>query len=126
MDTDAAGIWHHATAIRWTEEAEAELHRRLGIVKETFGATPRVHLEFDFKFPLYFDDEVDITLTVATVGETSLRYEATVDRDGDRAVSGQLVIALIDRGTGETRPWPPHMRKLLEESDPSEDNVSAI
>jgi acyl-CoA thioester hydrolase len=124
MDTDAAGIWHHATVIRWTEEAEAELHRRLGIVKETFGSTPRVHLEFDFRFPLYFDDEVEITLTVATVGETSLKYEATVDRDGERAASGQLVIALIDRATGKTRPWPPHLRRLLDDSDPRDDNAA--
>lgn len=125
IDTDAAGIWHHATAIRWTEEAEAELHRRLGIIKETFGATPRVHLEYDFRFPLFFDDEVEITLTVASVGESSVGYEATIDRDGDRAVSGRMVIALIDRGTGETRPWPAHMRQLLEEPGRGDDNASA-
>jgi len=43
MDTDAAGFWDHSTAIRWIEEAEAELHGRLGIIPETFGATPRAH-----------------------------------------------------------------------------------
>lgn len=58
IDTDAAGIWHHSLATRWAEEAEAELHRELGIIDETFGATPRVRTEFDFSDPLRFDDEV--------------------------------------------------------------------
>ena len=44
MDTDAAGIWYHSTVIRWAEDAEAELHRQLGIVQRTFGATPRVNI----------------------------------------------------------------------------------
>ncbi len=32
IDTDAAGIWHHSNVVRWAEEAEAELHRQLGII----------------------------------------------------------------------------------------------
>jgi hypothetical protein len=39
MDTDAAGIWHYSTVLRWAEKAETELHRLLGIVGDTFGVS---------------------------------------------------------------------------------------
>ena len=113
MDTDAAGHWHHSAAIRWTEDAEAELHRRLGIINETFGATPRVHVEYDFGCRLFFDDEVEITLSIASVGESSLNYEVRVDRGGEMAASGRVVIVLIDRQSGRAVPWPTHIRGLL-------------
>jgi acyl-CoA thioester hydrolase len=113
MDTDAAGIWHHSTVTRWTEEAEAELHRQLGIIAETFGVTPRVHLEYDFRVPLAFDDEVEVRLSVGRVGDSSVEYEITVDRDGDRAVTGRMVAVLIDRVTRRRRTWPDHLRAAL-------------
>lgn len=113
MDTDAAGIWHHSTAIRWAEEAEAKLHRNLGIVNRTFGATPRVSVEFNYGAPLRFDDEVDVTLTVGALGETSITYEVLIDRDGETLSSGRMVAVLIDRTSGVKKPWPPDMRALL-------------
>ena len=113
MDTDAAGIWHHSTAIRWTEEAEAELHRQLGVIAETFGATPRVHLEYDFILPLVFDDEVEVRLVVQKMGESSVDYQITVDRDGERAVVGRMVAVLIDQQTGRRRAWPGHLIHAL-------------
>jgi YbgC/YbaW family acyl-CoA thioester hydrolase len=113
MDTDAAGVWHHSTAVRWMEEAEAELHRQLGIIDETFGSTPRVHVEFDFGAPVRFDDEVEIRLEVADVGSSSVTYEFTVERAGERAVTGRVVIVLIDGVAGRARPWPDHLRSAL-------------
>lgn len=113
MDTDAAGIWHHSTIIRWTEDAEAELHRRLGIIEETFGATPRVNLEYSFSRPLAFDDTVDITLEVTGLGETSITYGITVDHDDDPVATGRMTAVLIDRETGKRRSWPDHLRQAL-------------
>ena len=64
MDTDAAGIYHWTTAFRLGEAAEAELHTRLGIAHLTFGRTPRVAIQAEFRSPLRFNDEVDVELTV--------------------------------------------------------------
>lgn len=113
IDTDAAGIWHHSLATRWAEEAEAELHRELGIIDETFGATPRVRTEFDFNDPLRFDDEVDITLTVADLGDTSVIYDIEVMVDSRAVVRGRMIAVLIDRDTGKKRSWPDHLRDAL-------------
>lgn len=113
MDTDAAGIWHHSVVIRWLEEAEADLHRALGISDRTFGATPRVRTEFSFATPVRFDDLVDVTLTVAALGETSITYDLEVTHDGQPVASGRIVAVLIDRDTGLKRPWPDDLRSAL-------------
>ncbi len=113
MDTDAAGVWHNSAAIRWAEEAEAELHRRLGIVELTFGATPRVRMEFEFSAPLVFDDVIDIILTVAELGRTSITYLITVQKGGELAVSGTVIAVFIDRDTGAKRPWTDELRQAL-------------
>jgi acyl-CoA thioester hydrolase len=113
MDTDAAGIWHHSVVLRWAEEAEAELHRALGIIDLTFGATPRVKTEFDFPSSVRFDDVVDITLNVSHLGTTSVTYEIDV-MSGERPVAnGRMVAVFIDRATGEKRPWPDSVRDSL-------------
>lgn len=116
MDTDAAGIWHHSVVTRWTEEAEAELHRQLGIIDQTFGATPRVRTEFDFGRALGFDDVVQVDLSVATLGETSVTYRIEVSNGANLVASGKLVAVFIDRETGEKRPWTPDLRAALEPS----------
>jgi YbgC/YbaW family acyl-CoA thioester hydrolase len=113
MDTDAAGIWHHSTLVRWAEEAEAELHRQIGIIQESFGATPRVHVEFDYFLPLRFDELVRLTLKVAEVGKTSVTYEFDLFRENDRIAQGKMVAVFIERQTGEKRPWPESMRSAL-------------
>jgi len=113
MDTDAAGIWHHSTVIRWAEDAEAELHRQLGIVSRTFGATPRVNIDFNFGAPVRFDDEVDVTLSVVSLGETSVTYQVSVERDGETLAAGKMVAVLIDATSGAKKPWPEDMRRLL-------------
>ena len=116
MDTDAAGIWHHSTVIRWAEDAEAELHRQLGIVSRTFGATPRVNIDFNFGAPVRFDDEVDVTLSVISLGETSVTYQVSVERAGDTLAAGKMVAVLIDATSGAKKPWPDDMRRLLSSS----------
>lgn len=113
MDTDAAGIWHHSVVIRWAEEAEAELHRELGIIDETFGATPRVRTEFEFGLPLRFDEVVDITLTVVELGRTSITYLVEVVSGSREIATGRMVAVLIDRQSGEKLSWPDHLRVVL-------------
>ncbi|HSJ83742.1 MAG TPA: thioesterase family protein [Acidimicrobiia bacterium] len=112
MDTDAAGIWHYSTAIRFAEAAETELHRQLGIIDHTFGHTPRAHVEFDFSRTARFDDVIEITLGVSGVGTTSLTYSVTMTCQGDPVASGRVVTVFIDEG-GKPTPWPAQVREAL-------------
>ncbi len=114
IDTDAGVIWHYSTVIRFAEAVEGEMHRELGISEFTFGTLPRVHVEFDFVRPVLFDEMVSITLTVASVGSSSLTYDIELSVDGSRVASGKVVAVLVDRETGQTMPWPDEIRAKLE------------
>lgn len=103
-DTDAAGVWHHSTLWRWAEEAEAELHRQLGITQHTFGHTPRRHVEAEFLAPLRFDDLVDVEITVAAVGRTSVRYDVAVEHDGTPVARATFTAVLVLDGA--VTAWP--------------------
>ncbi len=103
-DTDAAAVWHHSTLWRWVEEAEAELHRSLGVIEHTFGNTPRRHLEAEFLRPLRFDDLVDVELWVARMGGSSVTYEATVVHAGDVVATASMTAVLVIDGSAA--PWP--------------------
>ena len=112
QDTDAAGHYHHATVIRWVEAAEAALHEELGL-PELFGVVPRVRYEVDYLARLWFRDRVRITLRTAQLGRTSVRYEFTVDRDGEPAARGAMVCVLTDPDGGGTTAWPDQVRAAL-------------
>ena len=117
MDTDAAGIWHHSTVIRWAEDAEAELHRQLGIVQRTFGATPRVNIEFNYGVPLRFDDQVDVVISVVALGNTSITYQIDVDRDGESIAKGKMVAVFTDMESGAKKDWPQDIPQVLSPSE---------
>jgi acyl-CoA thioester hydrolase len=94
IDTDAAGHWHNATLWRFVEDAEARLHRDLGIIDVTFGRTPRRRVEAEFLVPLRFDRDATVTLRVAALGRTSATYEVDV-ADGDVAIATARVVVVF-------------------------------
>ena len=113
IDTDAAGRWHFTTAFRLAEEAEAELHRSLGVADLTFGRTPRRKVECEFLIPLKFDDEIDVTLSVQKVGRTSVTYSLSLERAGEVAARGELVMVYIDPETEQAVELPEAVRTAL-------------
>lgn len=116
-DTDASGHWHNTAAFRMIEWAETALLERLGLLDDVYSRLPRVHVEADFHRSLEFRDLVDATISIAGVGDSSLTYAFTIDRDGDRCVTMTVVTALVD-AEGRKRSWPEGHRKLLTESGP--------
>jgi acyl-CoA thioesterase FadM len=54
------------------------MHTALGIADRTFGATPRLSVEMDFKRALRFNDEVEASLVVTAVGRSSVSYWFTL------------------------------------------------
>jgi acyl-CoA thioester hydrolase len=114
MDTDAAGIYHWSTVIRFAEAAEMELHTALGIAPVTFGATPRVKAGFDFRRPLRFNDRATIDLSVREVGRSSVRYRVVLSDDEQRTVAeGEMTAVFIDTESGRSVAWPPPVRAAL-------------
>ena len=110
-DTDASGHYHHSNVIRWVEAAEQALYERLGVTM--FGTTPRVHYEVDYLSRLWLGDRLDVELTLASVGRTSLRYEFVVRRGDDVAARGVMVCVNSDPDSSGTTPWPDDVRTAL-------------
>jgi YbgC/YbaW family acyl-CoA thioester hydrolase len=117
IDTDAAGHWHNATLWRFVEEAEARLHRDLGIIATTFGHTPRRHVEAEYFTPLRFDRDATITLRVVALGRTSATYEVEVV-DGRTAIATARVVIVFIDDEGRPAPWPAAVARALAEGDP--------
>jgi acyl-CoA thioester hydrolase len=116
IDTDAAGIFHWTTVFRMAEAAEAALHTSLGIADRTFGVSPRVRIECDFRASAEFNDLLDVNLAVRKVGRTSLVQGFRISRGKVLIAEGEMTICLIDRVTQKATPWPEDMRTLLEMS----------
>jgi acyl-CoA thioesterase FadM len=117
-DTDASTNYHNTAAFRFIEVAETAMLERLGLLDDVYGRLPRVHIEADFLRALRFRDVVDIELSVAGVGESSITYEFEMRSGGEVAVRGKAVAALLSGAGGRPVPWPDEHRKLLLSAGP--------
>ena len=103
-DTDAAGIVHFSAFFFWMESAEHELLRELAIpvVEGKDSARqgsdhggheswPRVSAGCDYKAAVRFGDEIDILVTVAEIGRSSVTYAFRFEHAGAWVAQGRVV-----------------------------------
>src|SRR5262245_9340224 len=78
IDTDMAGIVHYSNFARYAEQAESEFFRALKLTlvgmqpDGTKVGWPRVSCSFSFKAPAYFEDVLEIRITIQRIGVKSL------------------------------------------------------
>jgi len=111
VDTDAGGRIHFTAAFRWAEAAELGLYRALGLI-EYVPHLPRRHVEADYHRVLVFEDEIDLTLTVASVGTTSVTYAWLIEHDGELAIEGRHTVVKVD-DAGRAQPLDDAFRAAL-------------
>jgi 4-hydroxybenzoyl-CoA thioesterase/acyl-CoA thioester hydrolase len=96
-DTDAAGIAHFSAFFFWMESAEHELLRAAGVavVEHASGGAeaswPRVSATCDYRSAVRFGDELDIDVSVASIGRTSVTYAFEFTHEGLGVASGRVV-----------------------------------
>jgi acyl-CoA thioester hydrolase len=114
MDNDVYGHVNNAlyysffdTVINHFLIAEAGLDFHVG---EVIGLAVETHCQF-FQ-PISFPDVIDAGLRTAHVGNTSVRYEVGLFRQGEdlAAAFGYFVHVFVDRGTRRPVPIPAPMR----------------
>jgi len=68
-----------------------------------------------FRAPAHFDDELEITLEIERLGNTSMVSAIAISRDGDMLAEGRIVHIFVraDR-VGEKAAIPDNMRQILE------------
>ncbi len=67
-----------------------------------------------FRAPARFDDELDITLEVERLGNTSMVSAIGIARDGETLAEGRIVHIFVRANRlGEKAPIPDHVRRRL-------------
>ncbi|HXE80313.1 MAG TPA: thioesterase family protein [Vicinamibacterales bacterium] len=114
-ELDSAGIVHFSWYFRYMEEAEHALWRQAGLSIARPDATvafPRVAASFEYHRPLRFEEEFDVHIRVAAIGEKSIRYTCSIERDGVAIATGSATIVCATRaadGTLKSAPIPPEI-----------------
>jgi acyl-CoA thioester hydrolase len=103
-ETDAAGIVHFSWFFRYMEEAEHALWREAGLSVAAPGAEvgwPRVSATCDYHRALHFEDEFEIRLRVAAIGEKTIRFACLLTRDEAKIATGGLTVACVSKRPNE-------------------------
>jgi 4-hydroxybenzoyl-CoA thioesterase len=122
-DTDAAQIVYTGSCLDFALEAiEAMLRARIGLdwyrlnVEEGLGA-PFVTVTLDFLRPVTPKDELDIAVTVARLGKSSVSYgiDGRIAATGVTAFAASATAVFIDKKINKSVAIPERYRKPFEE-----------
>jgi YbgC/YbaW family acyl-CoA thioester hydrolase len=105
-ETDLAGVVHFSCYFRYMEEAEHALWRAAGLTVDRAGAElgyPRVSATFDYRSPLFFEDELTIVARIHAVTKRTIKYSFTFTRNGTSIGTGWLTTACATRTAGAMR-----------------------
>lgn len=97
-ETDLAGVVHFSCFFRYMEEAEHALWREAGLSIARRGSEigwPRVAASFEFKRPLYFEDEFQACVRIVAMTHKTIRYACALSKDGETVATGSMTIACV-------------------------------
>ena len=119
-ETDMAGVLHFANYFRYMEEIEHAFwrsHGRSVVTREEHReiSWPRVAVACEYFAPAHFEDELDLSLTVVSVGERSVTFEVDFRRVGQRTALGRMTAVCCEAGPGQFRAMaiPDEVRQTL-------------
>lgn len=94
-ETDAAGIVHFSSFFLYMEQAEHAFWRHLGlsVFRQATGdllvSWPRVSVSCQYRGPVGFEDEVDLQLSIARLGEKSITFKFSMRVKGRHVADGE-------------------------------------
>ncbi len=119
-DTDEAGILFFARQLHFAHDTYEDLLRAVGFPMEALLASdaffvPIVHTEAQFHKSMRTGDEIEATVTIERLGDTSytLSYEFR-NAGGEVAGKAKTVHVTVDRQSGKKMSLPHHLREALE------------
>lgn len=118
QETDPMGFLHHAYYFTYFEIGRTELLRAAGgnyrQMEESGLLVVVVKAECRFHRPARYDDLLRLRTTVTRVTQAKIEHRYELLRDGERLATGQVTLAVVDRG-GKVLPVPEWMRMENEE-----------
>jgi acyl-CoA thioester hydrolase len=128
-DTDLAGIAHFAQFFPYMEDCEHAFYRSLDYsahqMRDGEGGCvgwPRIHVSCDYRKPLRFEDEVEVELIVAEVGNKTIEYRFQFRRTKGEstviAAEGKMIVACVrfSEGAMEAVKIPQAIRDNIEQA----------
>lgn len=117
-DTDAGGIVYHANYLRYAERGRSEALRVLGMphaeMMERHGRMFVVHrAEIDYERPARLDDLLTVATRVRRIGAARVALDQEVRRGAETLVRIRLMLACVDRASGQAARLPEPMRAAL-------------
>jgi len=116
-DTDQMGVVYYANYLRFFESARAAYWRSLGKTYKDLEAAqvalPVIEAHCNYKKPSYYEDLLEVDVTVGELRAASLRFVYTIRRGADVIAEGHTRHAVIGP-TGRPRALPDEFRDLLE------------
>ncbi len=103
-ETDMAGIVHFAMFFRYMEEAEHALWRAAGLTIASPGEPvgwPRVSAAFDYRAPLHFQDDFEVTVDIARVSRRTIDYTFSLTCEGRAIGGGSITTASVSKSPGQ-------------------------
>ena len=122
-DTDAAGVVHFSRILCYVEEAEHAYLLALGLdVASEREGWPIVKVDVDYRRPLVFNEEVDISIEPFSCGKTSVSWSFAVFCDGAMVAEGIITTVRVD-GSGKAQEIPEILRnKVTEQNEDVEED----
>jgi 1,4-dihydroxy-2-naphthoyl-CoA hydrolase len=114
--TDAAGRLFFANQFCLVHEAKEHFFETIGFTMQELLEHPQVsfplvHASSDFKARLDTCDQIDISVGIVKIGETSVVFESVITKGGVLAGTATTVNVAVDRVTGKKVPLPQDWRK---------------
>jgi acyl-CoA thioester hydrolase len=118
-DTDAQGIVYYGRYLPYFDLARVEYHRKLGLLDMEIGDDGVEFvmraLAVEYHAPAVFDDEIEVDVRVARIGNTSATYEFAAYRARDDAlmVNATQTLVLVDLDERKACPIPDAFRDTI-------------
>ncbi|MGE8078498.1 acyl-CoA thioesterase [Peribacillus loiseleuriae] len=117
-ETDMFGHVNNTVLFTYFEETRVEYFKRMGFMQiwlhDTGGEIPVVaDLQCDFLEQLYFDDEIDVHVKVARIGNSSVDLHYMGTKAGRVCFTGRGTIVQISKKTGKSVVWTEEMKRKM-------------
>jgi YbgC/YbaW family acyl-CoA thioester hydrolase len=99
-ETDTAGIVHFSNYFRYFEDAEHALWREAGLSihpPDSAIGWPRISATCDFRRPLKFEQEFDISVRITEMTKRTVAYGGEITSGGERVAIANWKIACVSK-----------------------------
>ena len=118
-EVDKQNIVFNGHYLTYFDVAITEYWRALGIpypaITERWGSDLFVvKAGLEYHAPAHYDDELEVGVRTARIGNSSMRFEIGIFRGDENLIAGELIYVNADPATRKSKPVPAELRALIE------------